>query len=42
MAIWLVGCTVVMWSDNATVMQDTGVGDDKINVPKRIKDVYTK
>ena len=27
----LAGCTVVIWSDNVRIFQDTGIGDDKIS-----------
>lgn len=41
----IAGCTIVIWSDDASIFQDTGVGDDqvdKIDLPKRIKNVTTK
>ena len=37
----LSGCTVVLWSDDVYVHQDTGVGDDT-NLPKRLKHDNTK
>ena len=37
LTIFLSGCTIVLWSDNSTIYQDTGIGDDAIDLPKRLK-----
>ena len=42
LVLFLSGCTVVLWSKDVTVFQDTGIGDDEIEIPKRLKNVTTK